>query len=270
LFLVASGQSANDVLLLANNQYRKGNYDFALKEYERYLFFEKTSNAVIFSSIADCYWNSKQYNRASEFYDKAFFTSGEDSLRYRALLRKVDCYIRTGDFGLALNELLSLNDSLHDNNYYLKEFYCGLCCFGMQDFTNAELYLINSINSDFKEQRLEITKIFRNKKNFYRPNPRTIAFMSMFIPGSGQLYTGDIKNSANSLLLLSLLSYLAVRLSVTESVLDAVITIAPWFQRYYQGGYTNAEKYAILKREENRSKIFVKISDIIASTKNQL
>ncbi len=265
--MVVWGQPAEDVLLLANKQYLNGNYDFALKEYQRYLFFKQSSNAYIFSSIADCYWNSKQYNQAAEFYDKAFFTSGSDSLRYRSLFRKVDCYIRTGDFGLALNELLSLNDSLQGTNYYMKEFYCGLCYYGMQDFTNAELYLVNSVNPVYKKQRLQITELFSNKKKFYRPNSNSARIMSMCIPGLGQFYDGDILNSANSLLLTSILAYLAVRISITETFFDAVITIAPWFQRYYEGGYTNAEKIAIQKCAEHRSKIFVKISDIIASTK---
>ncbi len=260
------GQPAEKVLAVANNQYQKGNYDFALKEYQRYLFFEPSTNSVIFNSIGDCYWNLQQYNLAVEYYDKAFFAS-DDSLRFGYLFRKVDCYIHTGDYGLALNELLSLNDSLQGNRYYLKEFYCGLCYYGMQDFNNAELFLINSVDPVYKEQRHEITELFRNKKKFYRPNPNTAKVMSMFLPGLGQLYSGDIKNSANSLLLTSLLAYFGIQIAYSESILDAVITIAPWFQRYYQGGYTRAENTAKQKCAERRSKIFVKISGIIASTK---
>lgn len=252
---------------MANTQYQSGNYDFALKEYQRYLFFDPSTNARIFYQVGECYWNLHDYSRATEFYDKAFFTSGQDSLHFKSLFRKVDCYIRSGDFGLALGDLLSLTDSLQGDNYYMKQFYCGICYYGMQDFSNAEIFFINSINPVQNRQREEIRKLFSNKKSFYRPNSNTAMYMSMIIPGSGQLYSGEFKNAANSLLLTSLLWYLAIRIGVTESIFDAIITIAPWFQRYYQGGYTRTEQYAIQKRAERRSKIFKQISTVIASSK---
>jgi tetratricopeptide (TPR) repeat protein len=252
---------------MANKQYQLKNYDFALKEYQRYLFFDQSPNAGLFYVVGECYWNLNDYNQAAEFYDKAFFTSGSDSLHYKSLFRKVDCYIHTGDFGLALGDLLSLNDSLQGNNYYMNQFYCGLCYYGMQDFANAEISFINSIDPAHHEQREEIKRIFANKKSFYRPNSNTAMFMSMFIPGTGQLYSGDIKNAANSLLLTAFLGYLGVRIAVTESIFDAIITIIPWLQRYYQGGYTHAEQDAIQKRVERRSKIFKKIAATIASSK---
>lgn len=261
-------QSIKEVLEIANKQYHLANYNFALKEYQRFLFFEPASNAVIYSNIGDCYWSLGQYNQAIEFYDKAFFTFESDSLRYKALFRKVDCYIRTGGFGLALSELLSLNDSLKGRDYYLKEFYCGLSYYGMQDFTNSERCFIHSIDPIFIKQREEIAQIFNDKKKFNRPNAQTAMIMSMCFPGLGQLYAGDIKNSANSLTLTSLLAYAAIHIAINESVFDAIFTIMPWFQRYYQGGYIRAETIAIQKRAEKRAKIFQHISETIASTKN--
>ncbi len=267
IFFIGRGQSAEEVLQLANSLYQSGNYDFALKEYQRFLFFDQTSNAEIYAHIGECYWNLHQYNEAIEFYDKAFFTYSTDSLRYKSLFRKVDCYIRTGSFGLALSDLLSLNDSLQGNNYYMKQFYCGICSYGMQDFSSAELYFINAVDPAYPKQRNEIKELFKNRKKFYKPNSTAAMVMSMTIPGSGQLYAGDYRNAVNSLLLTSLLAYLGIRIYITESLFDAIITIAPWFQRYYMGGYTRAEQYAIQKCAENRSKIFIKISDVIASTK---
>ena len=261
-------QPVEEVLSVANNQYQKGNNDFALKEFQRYLFFEPSaSNAVIYYNIGNCYWNLNQFNQASEFYDKAFFTSADDSMRIKSLFRKVDCNIRTGDYGIALNDLLSLNDSLKGNNYYLKEFYCGLCYYGMQDFNNSEFCFINAVDTAYKQQRNDIKQLFKNKKKFYLPNAQTAKVMSMFLPGLGQLYSGDIKNSANSLILTSLLAYFGFQIAYAESIFDAVITIAPWFQRYYQGGYTRAEQTAILKCAERRNRTYIEITKIISSTK---
>jgi hypothetical protein len=45
--------------------------------------------------------------------------------------------------------------------------------------------------------------------------------------------------------------------------MDASISVLPWFQRYYQGGYQNAEKAAMIKKENSIKKQYHKILSVI-------
>jgi tetratricopeptide (TPR) repeat protein len=247
--------------------FKNENYRPALKEYQRYLFFSDDQNANIYYNIGNCYRNLHHYDRAIEFYDKAFFSFQIDSLKYSALYKKIECYIRTNEFGLALAELLMIEDTTDRDNYYLRQFYLGVCYYGMVDFTNAEKYFINSIDQKFEPERKKIAEIFKRKKRFYRPNPSAAWKYSMIMPGLGQFYSGDFRNGANSLVLTGTLAYIGITIALNQSIGDAIISVFPWFYRYYEGGYLRAETIAIEKRSEKRSKIYKEIIGIIAETK---
>lgn len=265
---LASGQTPEDALNFANEQYHLKNYSVALKEYQRYFFFRPEPVAAVFYNIGNCFQNTGQFNSAVEFYDKAFNNFIVDSLRINALFKKIECYILQHEYGLALTELFGISDTVSKADIYKREFYTGVCYFGMADYENAGQSFVNSIDTTFGDQRSQIRQLFADKKNFERPNPKTALLLSMLFPGLGQFYTGDIRNGMNSLLLTSALAYLGFSVAFEQSPLDAIITVLPWFQRYYQGGYLKAEQIAITKRAEKKARIYKRTLAIIASTRN--
>lgn len=260
-------QSLGNVLGIANDQYRNGNYPLALKEYQRFLFFNDSTPPSVLYQIAECFFKLNQYENAYEFYDKAFFSFQNDSLRLDALFKKIECLLRNGDYSLGLNDILGISDTVSGQFYYKKEFFAGISYFGMEDFQNAEYSFLNCIEPQYTKQKDQLKSIFQNKRNFEKPNPKTAYILSLCFPGLGQFYSGDIKNGLNSVGLTAALVYLAVRIAYSQTLLDALVTIAPWYQRYYQGGYESAERIAAEKKLHKRGVVYGKIIDIIAETK---
>lgn len=53
--------------------------------------------------------------------------------------------------------------------------------------------------------------------------------------------------------------YLAYTTAVNYTVIDAVVSILPWLQRYWQGGFMKASDIARRKREENREELLMEV-----------
>ena len=268
LFQRTECQSLDNVKIVADHFYNEQDYSLAIKEYQRYLFFSSSLNPVVLFQMGECYQKLNQYEKATEYFDKAFFSFTADSLKLKAMFKKTQCMILNREYSLALAELLGISDTLTGNNYYKRELYSGIAYFGLEDFTNAGNSFVNAINPAYTTERDLVKAIFKNKKRFYKPRPNTASILSMCFPGLGQFYSGDIRNGANSVLLTSALVYLGVRIAVNQTVWDAIFTIAPWYQRYYQGGYMRAEKIATEKRADKRRKAYEEVIQVIASTKS--
>jgi len=89
--------------------------------------------------------------------------------------------------------------------------------------------------------------------------PKVAGVLSIVIPGSGQLYAGDYKNAVNSFLLVAVFAAIGTDMFIRYAWYDSLISVFPWFLRYYTGGYKNAMKIAEQKRTEKRNKRLNKI-----------
>ncbi len=260
-------QSRDEVYNFAQSEYSNGHYANAIKEFERCLFNDVKVNSEILRKLADSYRSMEEFEKASEYYEKAFHLESSDSFRTIDLFSKVECQISVKNYSLALVDLLSFDGSVSKMTSKKIQFLSGICYFGMNDFDNSEKCLLESIDSSFNFENRQIDAIFKDKKLLERPDPHMAYILSLFLPGLGQFYSGDIRNGVNSLLLTSFIAFLGIRIALNQTLLDAGIILLPWFQRYYQGGIMRAESIAIERRKENQSYAFSEIMRIIASTK---
>jgi hypothetical protein len=88
-------------------------------------------------------------------------------------------------------------------------------------------------------------------------------FLSI-IPGVGQLYLGEYEAAINSFLLTGFFTGLYIVAMGNLSLLDAVLSVAPWFHRYYQGGLLQAKALAIKKKEIKDSEYYNTLIDLYA------
>lgn len=260
----ANSQGVISVISFADYQYESGNVLSALREYQRAMFFEKSENqGYLLSQTANCYYSLENYEMAMTYYDYAFNIYVDDSMKNDCLFQKASCLIMIKNFNLALVELYSFDEI--PSKYYLnkKHFYEGLCYFGLDRFEDSFRSFTNCIYDEpTKKEKLE--ELLKDKKRLMQPNPKTAFFMSLLVPGMGQIYSGDLKNGINSFLLCGGLLAIGYNISLKYNYLDAILGILPWYQRYYQGGFRNAEKIAEKKRSANRNKFFQEILKIIA------
>jgi len=261
-----SCQNVEQTIELADAQHKLGNYAIAIKEYQRALFFSKGNyNNILCRKLGDCYFEQKEYSKASKQYEFSYFNEDNDSIKNELVFKKTTCCLLSGNYYYALIELLSLPDTLPCYFNNRKEFYLGVTYFGLENFDQSKIHFLNCLDSSDTGSAEAIAGLFR-RKNLYTPNPKTALWFSLIIPGSGQLYSGDIKNGINSLLLCAGLFTLGVDVVIEYSVPDAITGVLPWYQRYYMGGYQNARDIARQKREKKRNDTYRQILSVIGSS----
>lgn len=246
-------QNIDETIALADSIKKIGQFELAQKLYSRVLFFDKSTNkANIYLSLADCYHAQTKYKNAEKYYTYASF-SAQDSLLFAIQFKKSVSQIKQKKYKYALQTIYSLPDSLCEQSDKTRALHLATIYFALEDFNKAYQYFLSLVPDTALAARKQINQIFLQKKHLYNPNPNVVYYFSTIIPGSGQLIYGDIKNSLNSLLLTGGLGLLTIYTSINYSVIDAFLSVFPWFFRYYQGGATNAEKKAIDKRKEKRA-----------------
>jgi tetratricopeptide (TPR) repeat protein len=264
----AQSQNFEQTIQFADKQFELKNYQLAVKEYQRALFFSEGNQFdYLYQQIAHSFYINNQFEQALYFYDLSYKTAKNDSIKFERIFNRSLCFLKTNKFKQSIQELLNLTDSL--SNYFndRRNFYFAVSYFGLEDFKKSESYFLACLKNADKNARTEIEDLFGRKKNLYRPNPKTAKTLSMILPGSGQIYAGDVKNSLNSVLLTGSFVMLAIVMAQQYSILDAVLTALPWFTRYYKGGYANAKKIAQNKRAIRKDNTYKEVLQIISDSK---
>ena len=256
-------QDLQKTIELGDRYFVSGQISEALYTYQRAVFFSPSgAEADLLLKIADCFEITGDFDRSVEYFDHSYFSESSDSLRTEILFRKANSFIKTKNYHFALIELLGINASEGSFTDRRKFLYLASSYFGLEDFSKSEFYFLKALPGNKPEAYSEIRKIFNKKANFTRPNPSLALWLSVFLPGSGQLYSGDWIAGLNSLLLTGSLVGLTFYLTSLYHPIDAILTALPWFQRYYQGGFDQAEQIAELRRERNRNLTFQELIDI--------
>ncbi|MFA5329627.1 MAG: hypothetical protein WC384_17670 [Prolixibacteraceae bacterium] len=264
-------QSLDEIVSFSDQQYEKGNYELAANEYNRALFFGYSEQDILCMKIANCYFNQNKLDQSAIFYDRAYFSSSSDSLKTEAILGKSFSLILEKNFILALSELMNIDSSnVADQNIRLN-FMKGIAYFGLNEDDLAR-DAFNKCAAEFpgKNNARDFEKEFADiRKSEKRFNPQTAWFMSLIVPGSGQLYSGAYKDAANSAVLLGGLIYLTVSFAAKYTFLEAVVLVLPWFQRYYMGGANKAERLTLEKQLRKRNDSYQAIMRRLESESQQ-
>jgi tetratricopeptide (TPR) repeat protein len=247
----------------ADFQFENGNYEVAVVEYNRLLFFstEVEEKAMLNFNIGWCYYYLEAWNLSANYFDYAYETATSDSLQMEAVFGKVRTLMRTGDWSLALIELASFSaESDYQNKIALYE---GVCQFKLGNFSRSKTLFLSMIAEGDTASRQQIEWFFNEKKYLMKPNPNRAMMLSFMFPGTGQLYAGDLKNGFNSLALNGLLIGLGVNIALNLTILDAMVSVAPWIQRYYVGGGKGAHRIAGEARDQRREQTFQEIIQVL-------
>jgi tetratricopeptide (TPR) repeat protein len=256
------GQTVEDVVRFADEQFGKGNFQVAAQEYNRAFFFGYNKVDEVSMQIGHCYSELSNYNLAATFYDRAFKYSNSDSLKNEAVLGKTFCLIMQNKNLLALNELLYLSNQLNMQQQTGVHYLKGIAYYGLGEDTLAfeEFYSVldNAGANDTLKTLLssEFLKVYRYHKRF---NPNRAYIISGLLPGSGQFSVGAFKEGINSMLLIAVLYFISIEIIRDYSFIDAAIAMFPWIQRYYMGGMDKAKGLAISKIEAKRYESYLHI-----------
>ncbi len=147
------------------------------------------------------------------------------------------------------------------------KFLLAICYFGIEDFEKSKQFFIEALPDS--SLQIEIINAFGSKKYLKRPNPNLFAFFSVLAPGSGQYFLGDFKNGINSQILLGTLVFIGIKISLIYSPFDGIITILPWFTRYYKGNIQRSKKNANLKNSLKKELVYKKVLTVFDNSKKK-
>ncbi|MEI7523494.1 MAG: hypothetical protein WCJ95_04145 [Mariniphaga sp.] len=259
------GQNLDELVVFSNLQYEKGNFELAANEYNRALFFGYKSEDRLCLKIANCYFNLNKLEQSEQFYDRAYFSTNSDSIRTEAVLGKSFSLILEKKFIIALSELMNL-DTLSLKSQSIKlDFLKGIAYFGMHQDSLAETSFLRCARGFSDEEGASVLRkdFGRIKKVERRFKPGTAWRLSLVLPGSGQVYSGNYREAANSALLMGGFAYLTVSIALEYTFVEALVVAASFFQRYWVGGANKAEKLAFERQNRERNSAYLSIMKIL-------
>ena len=257
------GQNLENTFALATRLYSNNHFGSAIKYYQRVAFFGNDSvKALVYPKIAESCLRQGNYTESLFYYNLSLNTTSSDSLYYEYLFSRVLCHILLGNLDYALHDIYGFHDT--GSFYFTRKyfFYMGIISLKREDPTGSLSHFLNASNSEIEKEMIELAFSGTDPG---KPKPGTAKIFSIFLPGLGQLYAGDYLSAANSFVLNAGLVGLLLSIASRQSFMDAAVSIGPWLQRYYTGGYHNAEKTAIIKQQQKRQELLGRVYEIFES-----
>jgi tetratricopeptide (TPR) repeat protein len=242
---------------MAHKFCEQGNYTSAIEAYERLLFFgTDQQNKEIYLPLARAYSALGNYEKASVQYNNAYNNQIIDTIRYEILFESALNYLAVDDTIMAYNELLNIPETKISNRISDKlHLMMGTLDYKSGLYTSAKNHFLSITILNLSEKNTIQTFFNNTKKVNRRYNPTMVEWMSI-IPGLGQAWCGYYKESANAFLISGAFIVLFADVTIKYTLLDGLMTVYPWFNRYYKGGIIKAYKLAEKKRETEKNKLY--------------
>ncbi len=251
----------------ANDLYEKKDFAGAAITYRRVIYFDKAEEyrKHCYKNIADCLYETQQYDEAADYYELAFFQQKTDSSKAEVLFRKLSCYLIQNNFEYAQVELFNIPEKLTAEQSRRKIFYSAILNFSTEKYDDAKTAFLMLVDTTNIDARNRVGELFEKNEKINKLSPRKARILSMIVPGLGQFYAGDFKNGANSILLTAGIAAWGITAAVkSANPIDVLFSAVPWFQRYYTGGYKKAEAIAENQKKKRRAKVYNEILDVVA------
>jgi tetratricopeptide (TPR) repeat protein len=257
-----SSQDIHQIKGYADDQFNKGNYTIALKEYQRVLLFDREKQfQELYEQIASIYYNQNDFRNAYIYYDFAWKAIQNDSIKLELSFRKTLCNFKEEEYLLALTELLDLPDRLSPYFEYRKNLYFAICYFGLDDDEQSLQYFSNLVDSAGIDLLEDLFSMLAECRKKYDPD--RLELMSIFLPGLGQTVAGDFASGLNSVLLLGAISAYSLYTGITYGLLDGTLVLLTGGYRYYSGGHKKAFNLGVERIEEMKNHTYLHVLEII-------
>jgi len=265
LFIAARAQTLSETRAIAELQYSQGDYELAIPNLKRTLFFSnnnKTTQAKTIYLLAKSYFFTRNYPEAIYYFDQAYFSLENDSLKKECIFEKTLCLFAESKYQLALVEILSL-DSSFQSPYFdqRRKLYLASLYYKTGDLSNSYVYFCQLINDN--QQKKELDNYFKKAFRLQKNKPYLPMLMSFLAPGAGQFYIGDVQNGLNSFILNYALLFAFTYTALNYTVLDASLAFIPWIFRYYLGGVRKIPQLYSQKNNAQKRVIYTKILHLI-------
>ena len=264
--VTVTGQKQEESFQIALKNFHLEKYDLCIPYFKRVAFFE-SDNIENLNYLAESYQKIKSYDNALVHYSLIYNLLTNDSLKNEVCFEMAKCYISEDKYDYAEIEILNIKEL---NNYFKsrKNYYLFLIYLYKGEFELSKNYFLNI--SEFSDANInQIERSFSHlEKKIRRSNPKFASALSMVIPGSGQVYSGNFSSGINSLLLTTTALSIFTIISFRYSPIEAILSVFPYYQRYYIGGVLNAINFVEEKNRIRYHKTVIELNSIISLENN--
>lgn len=210
---------------------------------------------------SDCYYklarthlDLQEFGMAFKYYEMSIISCSDLDRANDLILEKSVELIKRKQFLNALQELYSLYD-LNPQQQRLNDYLTATALYGNGEYVEAEKYFLTLVET--KSDSLLIDNIFAKIDKKLDPRrPGRARNMSYILPGLGQIYAGNIRNSVNSMVLIGAIGVLYFSTVAEYGLISGIITVLPWLSRYHVGGAENAKRAMEERQEKLKSKYY--------------
>lgn len=271
--LRAQTDSSDALLRVARHYVATGNLDAAITEYYRHLFLFPTSEsslAVNLELALACRDAGEQQACIRAFGSAMEHTTSSEE-RARVRIELADSYLL---FDQPLLAQLTITRVLisppGDVDLRTRMFAtAGIAAAANQQWAKAHEYLTNWARQlPNHDSAVEvITKLLQDTSAIPHRDPALCMIMSGIIPGSGQIYCGEIFDGLNALALNAALVWSLASQIQDKSYATAALAGMPLLGRYYMGNLDHAKRDAHAFNERARSSFTSRIITAVAELK---
>lgn len=256
------GQDLSKTLELASSHLKSGDLEEAELLFRRVAFFDQSGQYEkrTVEGLAHISYSNEEYAEASGYFLSLSRISGNHLDYYYYVLS----LIKGEQWMLAKAALLNLSDTTI-NVKASKKILLGLVEFSLRNFDDAKEHFAEAEN--LLSISIEDEDVFSRVEKVRKKNRTKAIVLSGILPGLGQVYSGHVKEGVNSLLLISAIGFVYYYTLTNVGILDAIVTVFPWANRYYVGGMNLA---ADLVDDYQAEKFLVHYNELVALYGSQI
>jgi hypothetical protein len=247
----------------ADSLYSEGHYFEASIEYERQIFYAKTNDHQNYFQFQKglCYKQLKDFSKATDVFQTIYFTNFNDTLYQQVCYQQSLCYYLQGEPSKALWKIDEYFHHCSDSSSY--QVFMPIRLFSLNDTRQwheaqkcfAQYVKMQAFSSEKELEVLEIVNSFYSKNNL--PKIKSIEAAenwSRFIPGAGQIYSGEtLEGFVNLLINSSILAFAGYQLYYHYYITGYLVGLG-FFNKTYHGGMKRA---SILTSLENKKALII-------------
>ena len=262
---VEAQRTPSDLLDQADRFFQAENYDASATEYQRFLFFTRAHPAAYYAyyrlGLAE-YRLGRFEEAVHAFQQSAQSSTAPPNHRRHTRYRLGLAYLEANQLERAKLEILGLALSAQDTVLATQSTLVAGLAYAFQDRWKQANEMwergvgLQEGNKPFRRKIVQAQSVADQLEAQPTPaSPSKAKWASTFLPGSGQVYAGNVRSGLSALAVNTGTSYLLYRSLSAGSYISALTLATSLWWRYYQGNRRRAEDAAIQINRDHRQRL---------------
>lgn len=242
LFCNASANAEECPLTLAGHFAKFGNYEAAITEYKRFLFFhpDDIQTATVYHKIGYAYREQGLWQEAILAMRNAVLHADNKDIKSEYQMNLAVLLLASQNYDLARLELIKVSLRHPSGKLYQRALFLQAVAFIYKfRWEEAQEILSNETLLTYATDET-LDTLFNIAINQKKKSTQFAKVLSAILPGTGQIYAGNWRGGLNAFLLNGALGFVAVDGILDQNFLDAFMWTYYIFLRYYRGNVSRA------------------------------